>query len=1307
MSQQKQRVVRCKICGEAHITTGKNDFIHCGTKQPINEVKFIETTEIIEGTEYKSVRKEYSTNQIYGPTMETKNGNKVCSISKEELKYDPIVNMYGCHCKDCKFGKVLKCNFRHWDGDQRIHATPYGMEGQDMTVLVGRFNPNAPPASMLNLLIGERMKFMDRKFVSDQDKTKLSQIYYSKRYETVVFEYTDLNGQKKVILLDKLEGYKDYYNLPKGHKQRGTVFIYYRRSDVMTFYDNHYHLKVDGQGNPLIVDQFCFWSEEDGFFFYPFKDRVIKDFEFEQNKKYLYIPHKNMGIIEGELFGELSRDFCYRVSETVRNNKNNRNNTHYGYLVENSNIDIVKALAKRLTRPSQMKTYPGMNQYQRQELYGKTKPRTLQPKGIDTNVPTNKKPVINFDLGEGRTIGNSIMDVQHLYTLYCRNYEKPGAFCTSEDELFSKDEAVLRAVGFFKTDEDEKLFKKIKQEILTLINEEYEPPVDFVFDESDGVKEIIPKKYPSNRWYDIDSIYENWQEVKQVSFTTTYKKSSPFTIYEYYPVVVREGVFTRTLVAHHTIEELQYADEVIDKIEELLKTDEETKKHLPLVEMNEILGFLKNFYDNIEVDQWIFDAYWQWHEMQDQEEDSLDFLEDYFAQTQNLLDGLEAPKRQVFTNIVKLSEKGKKRFERLMKKFNRPLEFKDKGFFGNNPVPKDIFAEGEAVYKELQEQLKDKAEDDNPSLEDIIRYLTNQHDDISVINYDPNIMDADYKIKGSYDTMSVIGASQMVRSLLVEEHTERINDKLRTIIDDAPLVRAIMGYFINLKNKPQVVISGLGPGVDSALVLAIFLLNKYLGYKIKLVLACPGNVVEFFKDTKVNRAIIGLCYKYKIPIISFVKEGHVPDLKDENYYDPYFRFRNHYMGENSNRVVNFMSRKVGGTAYTCEVKHHFHEEALRLRKQAKTYKKWAESAEEHNEWKKSNYLKDLAEAKNDEADRIDGVVTYAIKSEDVIDGPLSNRPIVITESATVHDHRINDRDLCKLRGNIIRDLTAPYDQRVRAMVKKWNKDLIISLMVILGRDFELLNESMKRAFIEIIGASEYASLRLRCSNDQTLEYYELLGEHMDAQFDPRYYTGHHSCPWKVSTPKKNVKYGDIWKNDHQLVDPHFIEVRKNSSHKKRKFNPVFKEFMKLSGFDKPQLIIPQKTIDLEIIVPPAHKYIKWNTIIAKYVFYKGVGCLGGSIRIPKKVIIEGHLVKNPHKTLVKATYQRGYPFAKMIVNEEGFIRKDKTQPSIKPMTQNKIPSSKSMKAHALKLCQQNYDEWAQWYVEQGIIKRPK
>ena len=47
MSQEK-RVVRCTICGEAHITTGKDDFKHCGKKQPINEVKFIETTEIID-----------------------------------------------------------------------------------------------------------------------------------------------------------------------------------------------------------------------------------------------------------------------------------------------------------------------------------------------------------------------------------------------------------------------------------------------------------------------------------------------------------------------------------------------------------------------------------------------------------------------------------------------------------------------------------------------------------------------------------------------------------------------------------------------------------------------------------------------------------------------------------------------------------------------------------------------------------------------------------------------------------------------------------------------------------------------------------------------------------------------------------------------------------------------------------------------------------------------------------------------------------------------------------------------------------
>ena len=1292
MSQEK-RVVRCTICGEAHITTGKTHFIHCDIKQEINEVKIIKTTEVVDGIEVQSVRKQYINHQIYGPTMEVQNGNYVCSITKEELKYDPATNMYGCHCKNCEFGKVLKCNFRHWDGDQRIHATPYGMDGQDMTVLVGKFNPNAPPASMLNLLIGERMKFIDMKFVSDQDKSKLSQIYYSKKYETVVFEYTDISGQKKVLLLDKLEGYKDYYNLPKGHKQRNTVFIYYRRSDVMTFYDNHYHLKVDGKGNPLIVDQFCFWSKEDGFFFYPFKDRVIKDFEFKQNKKYLYIPHKNMGIIEGELFGELSRDFCYRVSETVRNNKNNRNNTYYGYLVEQSNVKTAKALAKRLTRPSQMKQYPGMNQYQKQELYEKTKPHTLQPKGIDTNVST-KKSMIQLDLGEGKTIGNSIMDVQRLYTLYCRKYEKPGAFCVSEDELFSKDEAVLRAAGFFKSEEDEILFKTIKEEVINLINEEYESPVDFVFDESEGLKEIVPRTYKSNTWYDIDEIYQDWQKVKEISYTY-------ITIYEYYPIITREEIVVRK--ATECIGDLTYADEVIDKIKELLRTNEE----LPRAEMKEVLGFLQNFDEDIKVDSWIHNEYLQWHEMQDQEEDSLGFLEDYFEQTQDLLD---APKKKVFTNIVKLSEKGEKRFQRLQKKFDRPLEFKNKGFFGSNPVPQDIFAEGEAVYKELQKQFKENPEDNDLSLEDIIRYLINQDGDINIMNYDPSIMDADYKIKASYDTMSVIGASQMIRSLLVEEHKERINDKLRNIIDDAPLVRAIAGYFISLKNKPQVVISGLGNCVDSALVLAIFLLNKYLGYKIKLVLACPGNVAEFFKDTKVNRAIIGLCYKYKIPIISFVKEGHVPDLEDKEYYDPYFRFRNDYMGENSNRVVNFMSRKVGGTAYTCEVKHNFHKEALRLRKQAKAYKAAAERALDRDEWKKSNALNDLAEAKEQEANRVDGEVIYVIKPEDIIDGPLSNRQINIVKSSNKIDHRVNDIELCRLRGNIIRDLTPPYNQRIRAMIKRWNKDLIISLIVILGKDFELLNESVKKAFFKIVGEAEYASLRFKCSDDQTLEYYELLGKHIDAHYDSRYYPGYYSCPWKAPSHNKNVYYGDLWKPDHQLVPPHFIEVRKNSSYEERKTNDKFKklskELMKLHKFGQP-LPKSKRRINIEVIVPPAHDYIKWNTIISQYTFYKGFGCLGGSTRIPKRTLIVNGKKMNSQKIREKPTYQRGLPFATIIVDGD-IIRKDQTSSSTTIVEKKKASISPErlakLESH---FCDKRYKQWAQWNEENNIIERPE
>lgn len=1185
MSQEK-RVVRCTICGEAHITTGKDDFKHCGKKQPINEVKFIETTEIIEGKEYKSVRKEYKTNQIYGPTMETKNGHKICSISKEELKYDSTINMYGCHCKNCKFGKVLKCNFRHWDGDQRIHTTPYGFEGQDMTVLVGRFNPNAPPASMLNLLIGERMKFKDMKFVSDQDKTKVSQIYYSKRYETVVLEYTDTTGQKKVLLLNELKDHEGYYNLPKGHKQRGTVFIYYRRSDIMTFYDNHYHLKVDGNGNRLIVDQFCFWSKKDGFFFYPFKDRVIKDFEFKQNKKYLYIPHKNMGIIEGELFGELSRDFCYRVSETVRNNKNNRNNTYYGYLVEQGNVKTVKALAKRLTRPSQMKQYPGMNQYQRQELYEKTKPHTLQPKGIDTNVST-KKPMIHLELGEGKTIGNSIMDVQRLYTLYCRKYEKPGAFCISEDELFSKDEAVLRAVGFFKSEEDEILFKTIKEEVINLINKEYESPVDFVFDESEGLKEIIPKQYKSNTWYDIDEIYQDWQEVKEVSWTTSYETHKYVTIYEYYPITTREEVVIREVTER--IGDLTYADEVIDKIKELLKADEE----LPKAEMKEILGFLQNFDEDIKVDSWIYDEYLQWHEMKDQEEDSLDFLEDYFEHTQDLLD---APKKKVFTNIVKLSEKGKKRFQRLQNKFDRPLEFKNKGFFGSNPVPQDIFSEGKAAYKELQEKYKNH--EDNPTLEDILGYLVTTHDDISIMNYDPSIMDGDYKIKASYDTMSVIGASQMIRDLLVEEHVEKRNDKTFNVIDDAPLVRAIAGYFISLKKKPQVVISGLGNCVDSALVLAIILLNKYYDFNIKLILACPGNIVEFFKDNEVNKAIIGYCHKNEIPIISFVKEGHVPDLEDEDYYDPYFRFRNHYMGENSKRVVNFMSRKVGGTAYTCEVKQNFHKEALRLRTKARAYEAKAERAINRDEWKKSNYLKDLAKAERDEADRIDGKVIYVIKPEDVLEGPLSNRPIKIAKSASKIDHRINDSTLCDKRGAIIRAFTPPYSQRILSMVKIWNKDIMISLMVILGKDFKLLEDSIKSLFFKIIGEEEYVAIRKACEEDQSIEYYELLGKHIDAFYDPRFY--YFPGFGKALYPNQNVKYGDLFKDNHQLVDPQLKEVMKRVCLENRQ-TPLNKKGFYIGPWYYEHDVDSRHSISKKKVVPiipsAISNYAKWCKVL--------------------------------------------------------------------------------------------------------------
>lgn len=1187
MSQEK-RVVRCTICGEAHITTGKTHFIHCNTKQEINEVKIVKTTKVIDGQEVHSVHKEHINHQIYGPTIEIKNGNKVCSITKKELIHDPTINMDCCKHHNCKFGKVLKCTGHCWERDERVHATPYGFEGQDMTVLVGRFNPNAPPASMLNLLVGERMKFQDMKFVSDQDKTKISQIYYSRRYDTVVFEYTDITGQKKVLLLDELKNHEGYYNLPKGHKQRGTVFIYYRRSDVMTFYDNHYHIKVDGKGNRLIVDQFCFWSKEDGFFFYPFKDRVIKDFEFKQNTKYLYIPHKNMGIIEGELFGELSRDFCYRVSETVRNNKNNRNNTYYGYLVEQGNVKVVKALAKRLTRPSQMKEYPGMNQYQRQELYEKTKPRTLQPKGIDTNVST-KKSMIQLDLGEGKTIGNSIMDVQRLYTLYCRKYEKPGAFCISEDELFSKDEAVLRAVGFFKSEEDEIFFKTIKEEVINLINEEYESPVDFVFDESEGLKEIIPKKYTSNTWYDIDEIYQDWQEVKEVSWTTSYETHKCVTIYEYYPITTREEAVVKEVT--ECIGDLTYADEVIDKIKELLETDEE----LPRAEMKEVLGFLQNFDEDIKVDSWIYDEYLQWHEMKDQEEDSLDFLEDYFEHTQNLLD---TPKKKVFTNIVKLSEKGEKRFQRLQKKFNRPLEFKNKGFFGSNPVPQDIFSEGEAVYKELQKQFKENPEDDNLPLEDIIRYLINQDDDISIMNYDPSIMDADYKIKASYDTMSVIGASQMVRSLLVEEHKERINDKLRTIIDDAPLVRAIAGYFISLKNKPQVVISGLGNCVDSALVLAIFLLNKYLGYKIKLVLACPGNVVEFFKDTKANRAIIGLCYKYKIPIISFVAEGHVPDLEDENYYDPYFRFRNHYMGENSNRVVNFMSRKVGGTAYTCEVKHNFHKDALRLRKQAKAYKAAAERALDRNEWKKSDALNDLAEAKIEEADRIDGKVIYVIKPEDIVDGPLSNRPAIIAKSTSKIDHKINDRILCNKRGAIIRAFTPPYSQRILSMVKIWNKDIMISLMVILGKDFKLLEDSIKSLFFKIIGEEEYVAIRKACEEDQSIEYYELLGKHIDAFYDPRFY--YNPGFGKALYPNQNAKYGDLFKDNHQLVDPQLKAVMKRVCLENRQ-TPLNKKDFYIGPWYYEHDVDSRHSISKKEVVPiipsTISNYAKWYKVL--------------------------------------------------------------------------------------------------------------
>lgn len=1085
------KVVKCPKCGALYKANGARKFKHCGTMHEIND-HLVDFPESVIGCD----------------------GNRYCSQGKTQLKYDHHDHCYYCE-KTCEKGKFFGCHAGLVLETTRKHDDTYGFPNQDMTVAEGRINAFAPPASMLDILVGRKLS-TKMKIFEDQNMDEFAEIYYSKDDQGLIIEYKDDYGNKKrSTTLKELEGHEHYYVLPDGHPNQDDTFIYYRKTAITGYKNGHYFVKVNKRGKILLVDQLCFWNKKDGFYFENPRERVIKDFVFKKGGKYIYFPQGSINPKEGSLFTELSRPYVYLVRETVRNEINHRDVHSYHYLIEENHVEIVMALAQRLTRPTQQKRYPGLSQYQRQELFDKCKPRRTAVKIVDIDNH------LNDDVQMMMLNANINMDDITKYNLYKFFQKHPLKYVKSEDELFNLDELYLRKSGIFNSN----IFKEYKANVLKDIME-----TDYG---------VTKENVHHNTWFDIDDIYHHWNNIRDLFD------------YDYNIESVLDAIKNQDNIMFY---------EHIDVINEFLAPfgyEVKKKEHHIFGQDGEIIKeFLTPFNYEIDVDKWIHDEYTKWHEMQDMEDEGLTVYEDDTFTVTEL-----AERKREFQNVVRLNEKGKKKLQRDMKACKLDIDYQG-GHMGRVPIPEIIIKDGMLAFEELAQEFTN--EDGEYSFEQIMKSLATSNGNFNIFNHNPAIMTETYEMKPDINSWAIIGASQLITSILEETHRERKNDKVKTIIDHSPLLEAIIGNLLRKKNLPQVVITGMGPGVDTAVAFAVLLINMLVeDVHIDLVLAFPGNIFEYFLDLakynkKAAEAFFGLCLSQEVTMMSFVEEDHQEDLLDPNYHSPKYNLRNDWMAKNARLVLDFLSKGVGGTAYTCERKKEYARQAKVLMKQAKHAERTGKRRYKYGDNEYKGWFA-LSKQKSNEAKMYDGKVDnvftkdHLVYEYDPLDSTIfTNRPVKIkkgTKEKLVF--KFNDSDLCYKRMRLIKllnkDKHGLFPEQVPLFTNKSNKDLLFSIRVILGRDFQYVDKEIQGYFNIILKDFEYMESFI--NNDRTYEYYEFLGYHIDDFYDERlgmsYGYGVTGGGWK------NRYCLEVLKDNHQIVPRDLMDVMKDTAYEFR------------------------------------------------------------------------------------------------------------------------------------------------------------
>ena len=948
-----------------------------------------------------------------------------------------------------------------------------------------------------------------------------------------------------------------------------------------------------------------------------------------------------MEIKEGELFSEISQHICYKVIETLRNETNHRDNKYYGYLVEHGNIDTVKAIAQRLTRPGQMQHYPGLSRHQSSLLYEKGLVSSYEPKTA-VFVPEYSDNSLEEQLEDLRKLigllGSVVnMTLDDYFKLHPSDHK--GTYVT-ERAFFKDIETALRACGFFRLKDSFELFEEFKSETKKLINENSHE----LADERNSRSKFV------NEWFDIDNVYSDFKNVEEFIGESMYIDDVIEDLKAMHEYMMTNYRVVNGLLAMNCRDE--------DKLGSIRNT----------------INFLTPFDEGINVEQWINTEYLKWNEMQSQKEDALDTWEDDdFIVT-------DIPKvRHFYSHLFDLSKEGYKKLKYLgnripdkdMKIGKKPIIFK--GFVGKNPFPQFIRVEGAKVFNKLK--------DEDDIKESVIRKLA-FHDampgskhpkdtQITIIykdgDYDKTLMDPDYSIKVGLKTTAIIGASQVANNILVQSHEqEDANGNIVEVIDGAPLIKAIMGYLKQLStNRPEVVLCGMATGVDMAAAIAVLLLNEIYGWNIRLVFCSPGNVIEELVH-KTKSSFFGYCYEKGHTFISFLREEYEFDetLVDENSLHYYLR--NEYMANNANIVVDFMSKNVGGSKATCELKEKARKVAQQKRAQAKAARETARRAAERDglSSNKEVYFTDLAKILDGEADKLDGgfrgngrprgskpkhVLSKYMKQEPVYD---FDKPTIVPSSSDYKDDGLtHDLLLCEARAAIVR--TFAYDKDIgygqgKAYFRWACKDIIQSIRIIMGCDYDsLIPEPVKATFSTIVGEEDMAKLDELCSDDKSEEYYELLGKHYHRVYDiePPSYTG------APCHGKKDVYYGDLFNYDHQRVPSHFIEVRNKLSHQfdNKTYSHTYNYIKRdnwtrvLYNVDKYPIIIPGVAIN----------YAGWysrifngeyihNTFCWQKPHVRGTGSLGGTIRARMHTEINGVVYeKGDIISKIEPTYEPG------------------------------------------------------------------